>query len=165
LSGNLEFDLATDVLGRGACGVVFCNTDRTRAFKLFFNQIGNTNPRMRGMFESELSALELANRDPELKQHVPRLFDGRRVMKVTDSSGKNRADAFLLDCCIEMELICRPDKKVRCINYGKLRTEIEKIKDRLFTPRGLWMRDASVFLRQRPLKFIDFGTEDHPLAP
>lgn len=154
----------------GAFSDIFCMNDKI--IKLFISNNhhkaedqGISDELRRSVFKTQLLAYQIANKDNELKKVIPVFYGTLNIEGVTSQDGKDISDQYLPDCNYCLEYLKGIEKDLKYIHTIKpeLKDEIESIKVKFNSADIKYLTDASVFIIQNEIKFIDFATEYIPI--
>lgn len=156
-----------NVLSGGAFSCVFRQPGENCVYKLFKSSQHDERSKVepydnyaRAVFQSEVSAYQIAMNSGSLRQYVPEFYDVVAIESITGDTLGYDTQKFLLDCCYKIEFIEGTAVKMAdalCIN-----PDIQGILNE-FIPSGIqYVRDASVFYPKdlNKMKIIDFAVQD-----
>lgn len=145
---------------------LFLDPAERKAFKLFKNhkhpnvcpERGTKEDDLRRlMFEAEKQAYEIATADEHLKTYSPVFYGARNVSRVVALNGRDITEQYLLECCLELEMLEGKDVK-----FENVRNRFEQV-EKLFNRAGIrHTKDMSAFVNvnRSDIKLIDFAVRD-----
>lgn len=147
----------TSIIGKGDYASVFAVADHVVKLQRAEGPVGWQAGLVR-LHAEELSANERASADARLAGHVARSFGQVSIGRVTDASGHDVSDRYLLSLGIVLERL--QGEAIKLSEAPILPAHIWKLLD-LFSDCGIYANDASVFglASEDDCKFIDITTK------
>jgi len=132
-----------------------------RATKIFKRRQPSESGHVREVFESEVSAYEIASSVPALQRLTPAYYGKVAVRDVLDGQGRSIANLLFLDYAYQMDFVSGPFHKIGCM----LPACYETLEGSFRTHGIFHTKDASVVLDETSnvLCVIDFAVREYEL--
>lgn len=138
----------------GAYGAIFVDRENRRVRKVLFRKSQTSLEIVEDVFNDEVRAYEIAQRDPTTAMHIPKFYGRTNSGDICDAAGQPLDDHFCPHFAYEMDFIEGQDIK---LNDSRYKNDFEK----MFGKAGVnFLTDASIFEGVNPPMIIDFGMVD-----